>query len=130
MGFISAFGLVELNSYIYQSSAPSDGHKYHRFTQNIIALFHIEGTRCEENCESGSVTVYSQQFSVDNSHRWELTVHSIDILTGDPSVYRVQIYVKNIDCYSYTKTKVSVQMPQRVQPKTSKSRSSILTIDR
>lgn len=73
---------------------------------------------------------HSHQFSVDNLHRRELTVHSIDILTQDPSVSRIQTYVKNIEGYSYTKTRVSVQMLQRVQPKTSKFQSSIITIHR
>lgn len=95
--------------YNYQSSAHS-----HRFKQKIIALFHIQGTRREENCESGSVTVYSHQFSVDNLHRRELTEHGIAILSHDPSLDRIQIDVKNIDCYSYTKTRASIQMLQRV----------------
>lgn len=43
--FRAAVWLNETLLSIYQSSAHSDGRQCHRFTQNVIALFHIQGTR-------------------------------------------------------------------------------------
>lgn len=80
----------------------------------MLLLYFIFKEQEQENLESGSVTVCSHQFSVDSLHRRGLTVHSIDILTQDPSAYRMQIYMKNRDCYSYTKIRVSIQMVQKV----------------
>lgn len=45
--------------YIYQSTAHSDGCKCRRCTQKIIALFHILGTRCEENWKWLSYSIFT-----------------------------------------------------------------------